>query len=98
MDKATVIERLRHSQSQLRAAGVIHLRVFGSVARGDNSAGSDIDLMAELDPGQRRTLVKMARLQNMLSDVLGAPVDLSIASSMRESIRAHAQREAILAF
>jgi hypothetical protein len=98
MDKAAVIEKLRGSQPQLRAEGVVHLRVFGSVARGDNSAGSDIDLLAELETGQRRTLVKMARLQSLLTDVLDAPVDLAIAGNMRESIRERVQREAILAF
>jgi predicted nucleotidyltransferase len=98
MDKAAVIERLRRSQPELRSAGVVHLRLFGSVARGEDSLTSDIDLMADLDPAQKRTLLSMTRLQNMLSDLLGVPVDLSIASNMRESVRERAQREAILAF
>jgi predicted nucleotidyltransferase len=54
--------------------------------------------MADLDPARKRTLLTMTRLQNMLSDLLGAPVDLSIAANMRESVRERAQREAILAF
>jgi predicted nucleotidyltransferase len=98
MDKTAVIERLRRSQPELRSAGVVHLRLFGSVARGEDSLTSDIDLMADLDPAQKRTLLTMTRLQNMLSDLLGAPVDLSIAANMRSSIRERAQREAVLAF
>jgi hypothetical protein len=82
----------------LKAAGVVHLRLFGSVARGEQSAGSDIDLMADLDCAQRRTLVSMARLENMLSDLLDAQVDLAIASSMREPVKTRAEREAVLAF
>jgi predicted nucleotidyltransferase len=98
MDKAAVLERLRTSQPQLRAAGVVHLRLFGSVARGDHSAQSDVDLIADMDPAQKRTLVTMARLENMLSDLLGVSVDLSIADNMRAPVKEHAQREAILAF
>ena len=36
-------------ESELRAAGVCHAAVFGSVARGDAIAASDIDVLVELD-------------------------------------------------
>jgi predicted nucleotidyltransferase len=36
--------------SEVRAAGVRHAAVFGSVARGDAVANSDIDILVELDP------------------------------------------------
>jgi uncharacterized protein len=98
MDRSTVIDRLRQSEAQLRAIGVVHLHLFGSVARGDNSADSDVDLMADLDPSTRRTLLTMTRLQNTLSDLLGVPVDLSVATNMREAVRTRAQGEALLAF
>jgi uncharacterized protein len=98
MDRGAVIETLRKHEPELKAAGVVHLRLFGSVARGEQSAGSDIDLMADLDCAQRRTLVSMARLENMLSDLLDAQVDLAIASSMREPVKTRAEREAVLAF
>ena len=89
---------LREHQAELKAAGVVHLRLFGSVARGEQSETSDIDLMADVDPERRRTLVSLARLQNMLTDLLGAQVDLALSSSLREPIRSRAQREAVLAF
>src|SRR5579875_1337680 len=43
MDRSRVIETLRGHSDELRAAGVVHLSVFGSVARGDQSARSDVD-------------------------------------------------------
>ena len=98
MDRRTVIETLRRHESELKAAGVVHLRLFGSVARGKQTADSDIDLVADLDPARRRTLVTMARLENMLSDLLEAQVDLAIANTMREPVRTRAEREAVLAF
>jgi predicted nucleotidyltransferase len=98
MDKGYVIEKLRLHEQELRAAGIVHLRVFGSVARGDGTAQSDVDLMADFDRTRRLTLFGMARLENRLSDLLGVRVDLSPADSMKERVRARALREAIHAF
>jgi predicted nucleotidyltransferase len=98
MDKRAVIETLRRHEAELKAAGVVHLRLFGSVARGDQTAHSDIDLMADFDPSQRRTLVGLVRIQNRLSDLLGTTVDLTLSHTLREPMRNRALSEAILAF
>jgi predicted nucleotidyltransferase len=98
MNKGSVIETLRRHEPELRAAGIVHLRLFGSVARGEETAQSDIDLMADLDRAMRFSLVGMAHLENRLSDLLGAKVDLSPSEAMKESVRARAMREAIHAF
>jgi predicted nucleotidyltransferase len=98
MNKGSVIETLRRHEPELRAAGIVHLRLFGSVARGEESAQSDVDLMADLDRSRRWTLFDMARLEDRLSDLLGIKVDLSPAGSMKERVRARALREALHAF
>ena len=76
----------------------MRLSLFGSVARGEATAQSDVDLMADLDRSKRFSLVSMARLENQLTDLLGVRVDLAPADSMKEAVRARAIREAILAF
>jgi predicted nucleotidyltransferase len=98
MDKGSIIQTLRQHERELRAAGIVHLRLFGSVARGDASAQSDVDLMADLDRSKRLSLIGMVGLENQLTDLLGARVDLSPADSMKDAVRARAIREAILAF
>jgi predicted nucleotidyltransferase len=98
MNKGSVIETLRQHEPELRAAGIVHLRLFGSVARGEQTTQSDIDLMADLDRSMRLSLVGMAHLENRLSDLLGAKVDLSPADAMKETVRVRAVREAINAF
>jgi uncharacterized protein len=98
MDKGFVIQTLREHQSELQEAGIAHLRLFGSVARGNATAKSDVDLIADIDRSRRLTLVKMARLENRLSDLLGVRVDLSISDSLKHSVRVRAAREAIHAF
>ena len=98
MDKTLVIETLRRHEPELKAAGIVHLRLFGSIARGEASARSDIDLIADFDRSKRLTLYSMAHLENRLSNLLGAKVDLSPAGSMKERVRARALREAVHAF
>jgi hypothetical protein len=98
MNKSRVLELLRQHEPELRAAGVVHLRLFGSVVRGEESAESDVDLMADFDRSKRQTLVSMARLENRLSDLLGAKVDLAREDAMREPVRSRVAHEAQLAF
>ena len=98
MDKRSVIQTLREHQPELRAAGIVHLRLFGSVARGESSANSDVDLMADFEASKRLSLVSMAHLENRLADLLGVKVDLSPADSMKDPVREEAVRESIVAF
>ncbi len=98
MDKSAVIAKLREHEPELKAAGVTRLALFGSVARGDASAQSDVDLMAEFDSGREFSLLDRVRLENRLADLLGVPVDLTPAKSLKDGIRERAAREAVLAF
>ena len=45
MDKAGILIILREHEPKVRAAGLLHIRLFGSVARGDNAPQSDINLL-----------------------------------------------------
>jgi hypothetical protein len=98
MEKQHVIRILRAHESELKAAGIVHLRIFGSVARDEASFSSDVDLLADFDKSKRLTLVKIGSLQSRLSDLLGARVELSSQEWMQEPVRSRALREALLAF
>ena len=98
MDKRLVVEKLRRHERELKAAGILHLRVFGSVVRGEASSMSDVDLLADFDRSGRITLVQLGNLQIRLSDMLGARVDLSSAEWMREPVKSKVLREAVIAF
>lgn len=98
MDRDHVIETLRRHEGELHAAGIAHLSLFGSIARGEASPSSDIDLMADFDPSKRVTLVTLGSLQSRLTHILGREVDLSSASWMREPVRSTAKGEAVFAF
>jgi predicted nucleotidyltransferase len=98
MDRERILAILRDHAPELKAAGLTHLRVFGSVARGDATSESDIDLLAEFDASKPVTLVTVGGLERQLSDLLGVTVDLSSQRWLREPVRARALEEAVVAF
>jgi predicted nucleotidyltransferase len=98
MDRERILAILRTHAPELKSAGLVHLRLFGSVARGEATAKSDVDLLADFDRSKPVTLVTIGSIQSRLADLLGAKVDLSSAEWMREPIRNSALHEAVLAF
>jgi predicted nucleotidyltransferase len=99
MDKASIIEKLCAHESELKAAGVAHLFLHGSYARGTMvREASDVDIIAEFDPSRRLSLLDMVATENRLADMLGVRVDLSPAKSLKDPVAAKASREAVLAF
>jgi len=98
VQRLEIIETLRAHRAELQAAGILHLRLHGSAARDQALPTSDVDLIAEFEPGRRFTLIDMVRLENRLKDLLGVKVDLSPANTLRKSVYQRATGEAVLAF
>lgn len=73
--------------------GASNLRVFGSIARGDAHAASDVDLLVDLEPG--RSLVDLGGLLMDLSDVIGVDVDVVTEESMKPRMRERVLAEAV---
>src|SRR5690348_13206122 len=80
MERDEVIATLRAHEPELRAAGVASLSVFGSVARGDSRADSDIDVVVRLNTEAARGgfafFGRLDALTRRLTDILGRPVDV----------------------
>ena len=98
MNREQVIATLRAHETELKRAGIVRLSIFGSVARGDESAKSDVDLMAEFEPSRQLSIVDMVGLENRLADILGVHVDLAQAKALKGGIHERATREAVFAF
>jgi hypothetical protein len=88
---------VRYKRRELVAAAAAHdvrnLRVFGSVARGEDRAGSDVDLLADLPPGMG--LLGLGRVQAELEAILGARVDLVPANDLKPAVRARVEPELV---
>jgi predicted nucleotidyltransferase len=98
MHASAIIATLREHEGELRSAGVEHISLFGSCARGAAiPALSDIDLIADFDARREYSLLDRARLENRLAHILGTKVDLVPAQALKDGIRERAVREAVLA-
>ncbi len=75
------------------AAGARNVRVFGSVARGEDTEQSDIDLLADIPSGL--TLFGLSQLESDISQIVGVKVDIVPAAGLRTNIRDKALAEAV---
>ena len=85
MTTTSVMQRLEEQRRDIIAAaarrGATNVRVFGSVARGEQHAGSDVDFLVDFEPS--RSLVDLAGLILDLQEILQVPVDVVEASTLR---------------
>ncbi len=70
-----IFKVLDENRTQLRALGVKRLGLFGSFVRGQQTADSDVDMLAEFEPGQK-TFDHFIELSFLLEDLLGRSVEL----------------------
>lgn len=75
----------------LREHGVSRASLFGSFVRGEQHAGSDVDLL--IDVPQGATLLDLARLELALEDMLGRHVDLVTFDELLPALRERILRE-----
>ena len=87
MEKRAEILRLAESH------GCRNVRVFGSVATGENRPDSDVDFLVDLDQG--RGLLDLGGLLSDLHDILGVDVDLVESQSIHPYIRDRVLAEAV---
>jgi len=95
---SAALETLRRSEQYLRARGVRRAAVFGSVARGDNRADSDIDILVEIDPEAHLTVYDYAGLKEFISGLFNGPVDVVNRDGLKPYIRPAATADAVYAF
>lgn len=73
--------------------GARNVRVFGSLARGESTGASDVDLLVEMEEG--RTLLDLVGLWQDLEELLGCNVDVITDGGISPYLRSQIHREAI---
>lgn len=88
------VHELREQLQAIAAAhGATNPRVFGSVARGDDGPDSDVDVLVDLPPDAG--LFTLLQLEDELSRLLGARVDVIPNTALRPQLRADVERDAV---
>ena len=83
----SIIDTLRRQMPDLRQEyGVKSLAVFGSYVNGKPRKRSDIDLLVEFEEGTRMTFFRFIRLEEHLTGLLGAKVDLVMRTALKPAI------------
>ena len=98
MNAAEVIAVLRRHEAELRRRGVEHAALFGSAARGQARAGSDLDIMVDIDPEARVDLYAYVGITQFIADLFPVPVDVAEREALIDRVRATAERDAVYAF
>jgi len=86
----------RHRRAIIEKAakrGAHNLQVFGSVARGEDTAASDVDFLVDLDSGVG--VIALSALKHEIAELLGLEVDVVPAETLKARIRAKVLAEAI---
>lgn len=91
----TLAALLRAGEPEWRAHGVTRVRVFGSVARGEATPASDIDLLVDFAPGAQVGLLHLMRVKALLERLVGRRVDAVLESGLRDPLRAEILADAV---
>jgi uncharacterized protein len=82
-----IIADLKRLEPKLREKGVTHLSIFGSRSRGDHGPESDLDVLIDLQKGQRYSLLKLAGVGHIIEDELGFETSVVVSDALRDEFR-----------
>ncbi len=92
MNRRELISQILALRPALEAEGVKHVALFGSRARGDHSAKSDIDLLLDVEPGRRFSILDLIGVEHIVTDRTGITANAimrrGLDDEFRSSIRA----------
>jgi uncharacterized protein len=98
MNSAQTLANLKSLEPELRAQGVSALYLFGSCARGEETAESDIDLLFDIAPDVRFSLFDQARISTQLSELLHAKVDFIPRRALHPILKERVEAEKVTVF
>ena len=98
ISKDEVLAKLAALEKPLREHGLSSLALFGSVVRGAARADSDIDVLIDVAPGARFSLVDLVSVKDFLEERLGRKVDVVTKEGLDPVIRDRVFREAEAVF
>jgi len=96
--KEQVLATLKAHQAELESEGVQHIALFGSLARGENTPESDIDLFVDLRDDFRGGVWQYTGIILKIQDLFDTKIDVANRRSLTPRIKPAAERDALYAF
>lgn len=93
--RASILRHRRALDEIMHRYAATNPRLFGSVARGDATPDSDIDLLVDLVPGRGNELLRVSGIAEEFSGLLGTRVDVVTASLLRDEVSSSALADAV---
>jgi hypothetical protein len=90
--KRNILSAIQQNQDQIKALGVRKLGLFGSFARDQARADSDVDILVQFETGHK-TFDHFMQLAFLLEDLLQRPVELVTDESLSPYLRPHILEE-----
>lgn len=97
MERDQAIQKLRQHEAELKELGVENLYLFGSTARGEARADSDVDLFFDYKKGTFG-LFQLMDLKERTSSILGHKVDIMTRDSLHKTLRRRIEAAAVAIF
>lgn len=98
MNRIAAIAHLRASADAVRGLGATALYLFGSTARDEAGAGSDLDLFVDYDPVSRFNAFDLVGIKLLLEDRLGIAVDVTTRDGLHPRLRDRIEASAVRVF
>jgi predicted nucleotidyltransferase len=98
MKRDDVLQKLKDAEAALRAHGVAHAALFGSLARGEDQPDSDIDIMVEIAPDSPMDLLRYVGIVQYIEELFPVPVDVANREGLKPLVRPGVERDAVYAF
>jgi predicted nucleotidyltransferase len=95
MRRDDIISRIRKHSDAIRAEGAIALYLFGSIARDQAQADSDIDVLVGYDPKRKFSLLNMSGIRLIIMDEIGREVDITTRDSLHPRLKDRILAEAV---
>ena len=77
-----IVTKVRAAAPAIRAEGVTKLAVFGSRARSDAREDSDLDILVEVEPDSKFSLLNLIGVEHIIKDATGLPAQATMRRSL----------------
>lgn len=98
MTRDEAIHLLKANEGSFRARGVVGIALFGSMVRDEATPQSDIDLVVDVEPDRRFSLIDLAGVRLLACDITGMDAGVVVRADLEPTFRSRIAPEEVRVF